>query len=174
MKRILTAVCAFAMMMTARTIPAQAAETPNVPAETNETHYYPIKVDEYTYGPLDELRIDKVYQLSLSDDLKGIPTEDFVRGGRVYYLLDMVRSDEIGVDTQAHTETVTLSSDTNQTDVILQRLDAEMEYTSEDGYTGILRLDHTSVQVSTNGYASVTTPLAATRIYPNLSEVKLS
>lgn len=174
MKRILTAVCAFAMMMTAGTFSAQAAEAPSVQAETNQNHYYPIKVDEYTYSPLDELRIDKVYQLSLNDDPNGIPTEDFVRGGRVYYLLDMVRSDEVGVDTQTHTETVTLSSDTNKTDAILQRLDAEMEYASEDGYTGILRLDHTSVQVSTDGYASVTTPLAATRIYPNLSEVKLS
>ena len=33
------------------------------------------------------LRIDKVYQLSLGDDPGGIPTEDFIRGGRLYYLL---------------------------------------------------------------------------------------
>ena len=30
----------------------------------------------------DELRINKTYQLSLSDDPSLIPTEDFVRNGR--------------------------------------------------------------------------------------------
>ena len=32
------------------------------------------------------------------------------------------------------------ASDTNKMDAILQRLDAEMEFTTEDGYTGVLRL----------------------------------
>jgi len=131
-------------------------------------------VEEYTSGPLDELRIDKVYQLSLNDDPSGIPTEDLERGGRFYYLLDMVRKDEVGVDTREHTETVTLASDTDKMDAILQRLEGELEVTTEDGYTGTLRLDHTSVQVTTDGYASKTTSLSATRTYPNLSDVNHS
>ena len=45
------------------------------------TQLYPISVEEYTYGDFDELRIQKVYQLSLSDDPAGIPTEDFERNG---------------------------------------------------------------------------------------------
>ena len=60
--------------------------------------YYPISVEEYTYGDFDELRINKTYQLSLSDDPSLIPTEDFTRNGRRYYLLDMTRKDEVGVD----------------------------------------------------------------------------
>lgn len=115
-----------------------------------------------------------MYQLSLGDDPSGIPTEDFTRNGRLYYLLDMVRKDEVGVDTQTHTETVTLASDTDKMDAILQRLEGEMEFTTEDGYTGVLRLDHTSVQVTTDGYASRTTSLSATRTYPNLSEADVS
>lgn len=177
MKRIFTAVCALALLMAGCT-PALAAEAPKLSApptqEPERSCYYPVKVDEYTAGPLDELRIDKVYQLSLGDDPSGIPTEDFTRNGRLYYLLDMVRKDEVGVDTQTHTETVTLASDTDKMDAILQRLDAEMEFTTEDGYTGVLRLDHTSVQVSTDGYASKTTSLSATRTYPNLSEADVS
>jgi len=128
-------------------------------------------VEEYTSGPLDELRIDKVYQLSLNDDPSGIPTGDFERGGRLYYLL---RKDEVGVDTREHTETVTLASDTDKMDAILQRLEGELEVTTEDGYTGALRLDHTSVQVTMDGYASKTTSLSATLTYPNLSDVKHS
>ena len=111
MKRIFTAVCALALLMAGCT-PALAAEAPELSApptqEPERSCYYPVKVDEYTAGPLDELRIDKVYQLSLGDDPSGIPTEDFTRNGRLYYLLDMVRKDEVGVDTQTHTETVTL------------------------------------------------------------------
>ena len=169
MKRILTAMCVLALL-TAGCATALAAETPTPKTEPDQSCYYPIKVEEYTSGPLDELRIDKVYQLSLSDDPSGIPTGDFVRNGRLYYLLDMVRKDEVGVDTQTHTETVTLASDTDKMDAILQRLESEMEFTTEDGYTGTLRLDHTSVQVTTDGYASKTTSLSATRTYPNLSD----
>ena len=177
MKRIFTAMCALALLMAGCT-PALAAAAPSssTPSsqEPERSCYYPVKVEEYTSGPLDELRIDKVYQLSLGDDPSGIPTGDFVRNGRLYYLLDMVRKDEVGVDTQTHTETVTLASDTNKMDAILQRLESEMEFTTGDGYTGVLRLDHTSVQVSTDGYASKTTSLSATRTYPNLSEADVS
>ena len=86
----------------------------------------------------------------------------------------MTRKDEVGVDVQTHIETVTQASDTNNLETILQRLDAEMEMTTEDGYAGILRLDHTSVQVTTDGYATKTNTLSASRSYPNLSEADVS
>ena len=57
----------------------------------------PIEVESYTYGPLDELRISKAYQLSVTDDPSGIPTEDFVIGGRRYYLLG-VTADNPGLE----------------------------------------------------------------------------
>ena len=152
MKRILTILCALAIVM-AGSATALAAE----PAEGGQSaSYYPISVEEYTYGDFDELRINKTYQLSLSDDPSLIPTEDFTRNGRHYYLLDMTRKDEVGVDIQTHTETVTQASDTNNLETILQQLDAEMEVTTEDGY------------------ATKTNPLSASRSYPNLSEVDLS
>ena len=170
MKRIMTILCALILAM-AGSAAALAADT----AEAGQSaSYYPISVEEYTHGDLDELRINKTYQLSLADDPSLIPTEDFVRNGRRYYLLDMTRKDEVGVDIQTHTETVTQASDTNSLEAILQRLDAEMEVTTEDGYVGILRLDHTSVQVTTDGYATKTSTLTASRSYPNLSEADVS
>ena len=167
MKRILTTLCALALVM-AGSATALAAEA------ASDSSYYPISVEEYTYGDFDELRINKTYQLSLGDDPSLIPTEDFTRNGRRYYLLDMTRKDEVGVDVQTYTETVTQASDTNNLETILQRLDAEMEVTTEDGYVGILRLDHTSVQVTTDGYATKTNTLSASRSYPNLSEADVS
>ena len=168
MKRIFTILCALALILVGSATALAANDT------GQSASYYPIAVEEYTYGDFDELRINKVYQLSLSDDPSLIPTEDFVRNGRRYYLLDMTRKDEVGVDIQTHTETVTQASDTNNLETILQRLDAEMEVTTEDGYVGVLRLDHTSVQVTTDGYATKTSSLSATRSYPNLSEADIS
>lgn len=163
-KRIVTLLCTAVLTLGLTMAPAMASGGP----------FYPIKVEEYTYGPLDELRINKVYQLSLSDDPSGIPTEDFVRGGRQYYLLDMIKEDEVGVDTQDYTDTITVDSDTNDLSKILKQLDAHREVTTEDGYTGLLALDYTSVKVEAKGYTTNTRSLSATRTYPNLSEVNHS
>ena len=168
-KHLLTTLCALALVTTG-SIPALAAE-----ADTGESaRYYPISVEEYTYEEQNEPRINKVYQLSLSDNPSGIPRSDFVRNGRLYYLLDMTRKDEVGVDTKPHTETVTRPSDTSNMEEILQGLEAELEVTTEEGYTGVLRLDHTSVQVTTDGYATKPRNLSATRTYPNLSDADLA
>ena len=161
-KRILGLFFAFVLILS-MTAPALAKET-----------FYPVSVDEYTAGDFDELRIQKVYQLSLDDDPSLIPTEDFERNGRLYYLLDMTRKDEVGVDTKPHVQTVTMPSDTNYMEKILQTLDAEIETVTEDGYTGKLHLDHTTVKVTTDGYATKTGTVSATRTYPNLSDADLS
>ena len=136
--------------------------------------YYPISVEEYTAGSLDEPRISKVYQLSLADDPSGIPTEDFVRDGRRYYLLDLIKEDEVGVDTQDYTDTVTQDSDTNDLSQVLKQLEPHREVTTEDGYTGLLALDYTSVNVEAKGYKTSTRSLSASRTYPNLSDADVS
>ena len=164
MKRILTTLCALAVIMAGSALPAHAAES--------QSSYYPIDVKEYLEG--DSHRISKVYQLSLSDDPSAIPTDDFERDGRLYFLLDMTRQDDIGVDTKPHTQSVTLASNTDDMEQILRRLEAAMEVTTEDGYTGVLQLDHTTVKVTTDGYASKTQALSASRTYPNLSDADLS
>ena len=87
MKRILTTMCALTLLLAA-SVPALAAEP------EQSASYYPTSVEEYMEG--DSPRIKKVYQLSLADDPSQIPTEDFERDGRLYYLLDMTRKDELG------------------------------------------------------------------------------
>lgn len=166
MKRILTVLCALAIVMAGASIPAQAAQAPEKDA------YYPIDVKEYLEG--DSHRISKVYQLSLLDNPAAIPTGEFERDGRLYFLLDMTRKDEVGVDTKPHTHTATLASDTDDMEEILQRLESTMEVTTEDGYTGLLQLDHTTVKVAADGYATKSQALSASRTYPNLSDADLS
>ena len=70
MKRILTTLFALAIVL-AGSMSALAAEMDTGTGQ--DTSYYPISVEEYTYGETEEPRINKVYQLSLSDDPSGIP-----------------------------------------------------------------------------------------------------
>ena len=174
MKRTIPLLLAAFLLSTLLSVPVQAAEAADATKPARDSAYYPISVEEYTAGDFDELRIQKVNQLSLDDDPGLIPTEDFERNGRLYYLLDMTRKDEVGVDTKPHVQTVTRPSDTNNMEKILQTLDAEIEATTEDGYTGTLHLDHTTVKVTTDGYATKTGTVSATRTYPNLSDADLS
>ena len=90
MKKTISMFTAMLLLCAIFALPVHAAE------EIKSSHYYPISVDEYIGGDFDEPRIQKVYQLSLDDEPAKIPTEDFVRNGRLYYLLDMTRQDEIG------------------------------------------------------------------------------
>ena len=85
-KRIVTLLCTAVLTLGFAAAPAMASDAP----------LRPIEVESYTYGPLDELRISKVYQLSVTDDPSGIPTEDFVYGNRRYYLLDMTADNTDG------------------------------------------------------------------------------
>ena len=71
---------------------------------------YPVSEEVYTYGPFDELRIDRVYELTRFDDLADIPTGDFDRGGYRYTFLNMVKTDQSGTD--ANGNTVTIGHDT--------------------------------------------------------------
>ena len=162
-KHIMMLLCAAALLLGMAAPPVLATEA-----------YYPISVESYSEGNFDEPRIKKVYQLSLSDDPAGIPTEDFERDGRVYHLLDLIQKDEVGVDTQTHTETVTMDSKTGELSEILKQLDGQKEFTRKDGYSGILLLDHTSIKVEVKGYSSKTSNLSETRTYANLSDADLS
>ena len=163
-KQITMLLCTIVLLLGIAVPPALAAGGP----------YYPISVEEYTAGSLDEPRISKVYQLSLADDPSGIPTEDFVRDGRRYYLLDLIKEDEVGVDTQDYTDTVTQDSDTNDLSQVLKQLEPHREVMTEDGYTGLLVLDYTSVNVEAKGYKTSTRSLSASRTYPNLSDADVS
>ena len=98
MKRTIPLFLATFLLCSLLAVPASAAEA----AESGrDSAYYPISVEEYVGGDFDEPRIQKVYQLSLDDDPSLIPTGDFERNGRLYYLLDMTRKDEVPVSMTA-------------------------------------------------------------------------
>lgn len=143
-------------------------------AQAHAASFYPVSVEEYTYGPFDELRIDKVYELSRSDDPKDIPTGDFDRGGYHYVLLDVVKTDQSETDSKDYTEIVTLETDTKDMAVIIQQLELSLDVTTEDGYTGTLMPDYPDITVEAKGYQTSSRTVTATRFYPNLSDADTS
>lgn len=68
----------------------------------------------------------------------------------------------------------TLESDSKDMEKILPQLAATREVTTEDGYTGLLTLDTTSIKTEASGYGSSTRTVTATRSYPNLSDADVS
>ena len=160
--RIAALLCAVGVIFTI-TGPALAAEA-----------FYPISVDSCTVAGFDQPCIKKVYQLSLSDDPAGIPTDDFEQNGYLYHLTDMTQAHDVGVDTQTKTETITQDSETGELSEVLKQLPGQKEVKTQDGYSGTLLLDHTSVQVKAKGYNTSTRNLSVSRTYPNLSDVNHS
>ena len=119
-------------------IPAQGAQVRTAAAETRDP-YRPVEVQSYTWGDFDVIHIMRTYRLSLIDDPAGISTKDFEERGWVYHMVEMRREEETGTDTRQITCSVTKASDTDDMKKILRQLDATLEVTTEDGFSGMLR-----------------------------------
>lgn len=119
-------------------------------------------------------RLEKVYYLTAKDDPTTIPTADFEREGHTYTLLDLLKNDQTETDTREHIEVVTLESKTKDMAEILKMLEPKLEVKTEDGYEGVLSLDHTTIQVEAAGYGTSSRTVTAERTYPNLSDADVS
>ena len=57
---------------------------------------------------------------------------------------------------------------------IIKVLEPELEISTEDGYTGVLALDYTTIAVEAAGYKTSSRTVSATRTYPNLSDADVA
>ena len=181
-KRIHALLCA-AMMLCSVTGSVLAAEAP-VAVESADL----VGIVEQTFPTVPSLyptevkvseengisRLEKVYYLTAADDPAAISTGDFEREGKTYTLLDLLKSDQTETETKDHIEVITMDSETKDMAEILKLLEPELEISTDDGYTGILTLDHTSISVEAAGYKTSSRTVSATRTYPNLSDADVS
>lgn len=153
--------------------PALAAEsTPESAPTVRPAALYPTEVVESGDG--DHKRLEKIYLLTAADNPANISTEDFDREGWHYTLLDVTRQDYTESDSKEYTETATLDSSTKEMDKIMPQLAATKEVTTEDGYTGILTLDTSTIKVEAAGHGTSSRAVSAMRSYPNLSDADAS
>jgi hypothetical protein len=113
--------------------------------------------------------IVKTYELDAGEDPANIPCDAFERDGRVYSVTDVTKKETADADVREHVEIVTISTDTKEPEAILHKLAPTMEFTSEDGYTGVLALDVSGIAVETAGTKTSGYTVGATREYPHLS-----
>ena len=73
--------------------------------------------------------------------------------GYSYHHLETVKEEQTFEDSKIQTEVVTLETDADDLAAILEQLDASMEY-NKDGYSGVLTLDHTTIQTEAAGYTT--------------------
>lgn len=155
-----------AASMTAASALISAADTlPGVPV-------YPAEVRTSEENGV--CRLEKVYYLTAADDPAAIPTADFECEGRSYTFLDLLKNNRTETDTREHIEVVTLESKTKEMTEILNMLEPKLEVRTEDGYEGVLSLDHTTIQVEAAGYGTSSRMVTAERTYPNLSDADIA
>lgn len=176
MKRIFIVLCCAALlhgtMTTALAAEQQTCDNPAPPVTAAPLPLYPAEVNQSEENGI--TYIEKVYYLTAQDDPADIPTEDFERNGQHFTLQDVLKNSQMERDTKDHVEEVTVNSAQKDMESILPLLEPEIEVQTEDGYAGVLQLDHTSITVEAAGYSSSSRTVSATRTYPNLSNADVS
>lgn len=181
--------CASAALLLAFASPAQAAALAQTepPAATSEaapvaadtstqaensetTSFYPVDVQVSSDG----LTCKKIYDVPKNTSPDQIPQDDFDRGDMHYTFQDMLRIEMPDIDRKMHSETVTVSSTSDNSNDVMALLPKSKAVTTEDGYSGTAYLDVSSISTKVAGTESVSEPLTATREYPNLPEMDMT
>ena len=162
MKKALSALMASVLLLSALALPAGAASAG--------------LLDQDALLPVDIIidqsnrEIRKVYDLPASTDPSTLPMGAFERDGMRYDCTDILREVIIGSETQTITQTETVESDKKDMETILALLPQTLEVATEEGFEGTLQLDLDTVKTEPSGYGSKTSPVTATRSYPNLAD----
>lgn len=159
MKRAFTSLIVMALLITTLALPAAAADWSDPDA------LLPVDI----ILNQEALEIRKVYDLSPTTDPSTLPRASFERDGCRYECSDILREVVIGSETQKVTQTETVESDNKSMETILGLLPQEKVVTTEDGFEGTLYLNLDSIHTEPSGYGSKTSPVTATRRYPNLA-----
>ena len=162
MKKAISSLAALFLVVTLA-LPASAA---SISDAANPESLYPVDI----ILDLDNREIRKVYDLSPSTDPSTLPMAAFERDGLEYSCTDILREVIIGTETQPLTQTETVESKKKDLETLLSLLPQEREVTTEEGFTGTLRLDLESIETEVSGYGSSKQAVTATRNYPNLSD----
>lgn len=104
----------------------------------------------------------RTYTLAPGEDPASLIEAPFERECFLYTFSDVAKQENHAVQQQFHTETVTVETAGKDLRTILAELPPTMEY-KEDGWTGALVLDHTTLQTQAAGYASKSQTLTETK-----------
>lgn len=132
---------------------------------------YPSQVSYNLNNGIFEVR--KTYEMQVNQEPSAQVKQGFEQDGYSFVLTDMLRQELPEQQSKEYTETVTVSSDSKELTAILPLLADTKEITTEDGFTGTLKLDTSAIAVEPAGYKNNSWTVSATRTYPNLSSMDL-
>lgn len=148
------------------------AESANADATSTkgESTYLPVDVQMSADG----LTCKKIYDVQTGTSPDQIPQDDFDRGDMHYTFQDMLRIEMPDIDRKMHSETVTVSSTSDNSNDVMALLPKSKPVTTDDGYSGTAYLDVSSISTKVAGTESVSEALSATREYPNMPEMDMT
>lgn len=163
---------ALAQEGTASAASSVQAESANVDATSTQgdSTYLPVDVQMSADG----LTCKKIYDVPTGTSPDQIPQEDFDRGDMHYTFQDMLRIEMPDIDRKMHSETVTVSSTSDNSNDVMALLPKSKAVTTDDGYSGTAYLDISSISTEVAGTESVSESLSATREYPNMPEMDMT
>lgn len=132
---------------------------------------YPSQVSYSMNNGIFEVR--KTYELPVDQEPSMRAKQSFEQDGYSFKLTDLLRQELPEQQSKEYTETVTVSSESKELTAILPLLADTKAVTTEDGFTGTLKLDTGSITVEPAGYKNNSWTVSATRTYPNLSSMDL-
>lgn len=118
--------------------------------------------------------IMKTYMVKNADDIDDIEKADITYQGVLYRYQDIAVTEQPFHDEKNYIETLTGESETDNKDDILATLDLQRKVTTEDGYTGLLDLDITSLTTDVTEYGYSTKTKTVTKSYSGLSDADLT
>lgn len=163
---------ALAQEDTASAASSVQAESANADATSTQgdSTYLPVDVQMSADG----LTCKKIYDVPTGTSPDQIPQEDFDRGDMHYTFQDMLRIEMPDIDRKMHSETVTVSSTSDNSNDVMALLPKSKPVTTDDGYSGTAYLDASSISTKVAGTESVSEALSATREFPNMPEMDMT
>ncbi len=148
------------------------AESANADATSTkgESTYLPVDVQMSADG----LTCKKIYDVPTGTSPDQIPQDDFDRGDMHYTFQDMLRIEMPDIDRKMHSETVTVSSTSDNSNDVMALLPKSKPVTTDDGYSGTAYLDVSSISTKVAGTESVSEALSVTREFPNMPEMDMT
>lgn len=141
-------------------------------ATVKHADLYPVSVESYDTPTGKEML--KTYELVEGQNPTNIPREDFEENGYTYRLAEITKQSLVTEDTKETVEKLTLTTTSNNINDIIKELPKEKEFTTADGYVGVLQLDVNSIKTDVAGYKNYSYTLTETREYPSLTTTDTS
>lgn len=123
----------------------------------------------------DEVPImEKIYVLPKSQDANSIPREAFEESETIFHFVKITGEDQSEEERKEHVQQVTIHTDTNDIQKVIAEFSPVLEVSTEDGFSGELEIDYTTLEISASGYQKENAAISENRTYPNLMSADTS